>query len=256
MTEQTTTETVPFVSSATLEAYLSEMVGASGKHAKASRNLVAKLLGGARLIGRHVSEDDWTANLAPPLRKELKSEVGADSVKVYVSHAKTLTMAACGRPPICDALPLGKHWADQLTSGRKPEGVNAYVKRVGALLKLATVNDLGHWVLPEGYSLMGEAPKGAEPAATEATSQDAEGSAATSHDQEGGTNADPATVKAKQMEEATLIVMRKVKAAADLALVADQARDDLAKFVADKAAQLREAAKAEAAEAAKLAKAA
>lgn len=246
VTDQTTTETAPFVSPETLEAFLDVMVKASGKHAKASRSLVSDLLNGARLIGRHVSEDDWTANLAPPFRKALAPKVGKASVKVYVSHGKTVTMAACGRPPISDALPLGKHWTDQRTEGRKPEGVNTYVKRVGALLKLATVNEDGHWILPEGYSLLGEAPKAAEPPPPANAGEGAQGSAGQSSDQEGGTNEDPAKVKAKQLEDAAMVIMRKAKAAAELAMVAEQAREDLAKFVATKAAELREAAKANA----------
>src|SRR5678815_889949 len=167
-------ETSPFISPEIEEAFVSAIGKAVKTHASADRNLVGSLLASARDLGRVVTEDDWTAHLVATVRKTIRAKVSADSVKVYVSHAKCATIAATGRPDVSDALPLGKHWTDQRTSGRKLEGVNAYVKRVSALLKVATRNEVGHLILPEGYSLMGEqtASPEAETPATETPATD------------------------------------------------------------------------------------
>lgn len=221
MTEVTNeTAVVPFASSEVLEAFASSVANAFGKFDKASRNLVGQLLGSARSLERVVTDEDFAENLAKITRKAIAAKVSKDSVKVYLSHAKAATIAATGRPPISDALPLGKHWADQRTSGRKLEGVNAYYKRVSALLKLATRNEDGHLVLPEGYSLLGETTASLEAAAPEGETP--QGSAGQSADAEGGLNVDPAKAKADAMEAAATVLMGNAKAAAALlALLAD-----------------------------------
>jgi len=167
-----------------------------------------------------------------------------------VAHAKCATIAATGRPPVSDALPLGKHWADQVTTGRKLEGVNAFYKRVSALLKVATRNEDGHLILPEGYSLMGvpTASPEAETPATDTPATD-QGSAGQSADAEGGINVDPAKAKADALETAATVLMGSPKAAAALLdLIADKAgRDALAKLMRDNAKAKADAkAKAEA----------
>jgi hypothetical protein len=248
MTTQTT-ETVAFVSADVLAAFVANIVKAAKTHASADRNLVGSLLASARDIGRPVDEAAWDEYFAKAARKGIAAKVSADSVKVYVAHAKCVTRAATGRPPISDALPLGKHWTDQRTSGRKLEGVNAYYKRVSALLKLATPNEAGELILPEGYSLLGEvtaSPTADTPAAD--TPADT-GSAGTSADAEGGLNINPAEAKADARETAATVLMGNPKAAALLlALLADkEGQDALAKLMSDHAKAAKEAkAKAEA----------
>jgi hypothetical protein len=267
-TQETTQETAPFVSQETLAAFVASVVKAAKTHAGADRNLVGSLLASARDLERVVTDDDWTAHLAKVIRKGIAAKVAPDSVKVYLSHAKTVTIAATGRPLVSDALPLGKHWADQVTTGRKLEGINAYVKRVGALLKVATRNEAGELFLPEGYSLMGvptaspeaetpvdQAKADAEHAAQHAADEAAIGSAGQSADAEGGLNVDPATAKADALEAAAIVLMGSPKAArAFLDLIADKAgKDALAKLMRDHAtaaavAKAKEAADAKAGE--------
>jgi hypothetical protein len=222
MTTQETTQAVvvPFASVEVQEAFFGNVAGAFKKYEGAARNLVGTLLTSARALGVIVTEADWDEYLAKATRKGIAAKVAPGSVKVYVSQAKRATIAATGRPPITDALPLGAHWCDQRTNKRKLEGVNAYDKRITALLKVATRNELGHLVLPEGYSLLGEqtaALVAEAPKADETT-----GSAGQSSDQEGGVNVDPADAKADALETAALVLMGNVKAAkALLDLIAD-----------------------------------
>ena len=236
-TTQETVETVAaFASEETIAAFVSSVVKAAKSHAGADRNLVGSLLTSARSLERVVTAEDWAEHLAEIVRKGVKAKVSSDSVKVYVAHAKVVTVAATGRPPISDALPLGKHWADQLTTKRKLEGVNSYYKRVSALLKLATRNEDGHLILPSGFDLMGheievpltaeeQAKVDADHAAQHAADEAAIGfpsSAATVADEEGGLNVDPAKAKADALEAAAIVLMGNPKAAsALLALLAD-----------------------------------
>jgi len=259
MTEVTTTTATPFVSDVLRDNFVTEVSGAFGKVEKATRGLVGTLLTSARSLERVVTDEDFAEHLAAILRKGLKAKVGAASVKVYLAHAKVATIAATGRPPVSEALPLGKHWADQLTTKRKLEGVNAYYKRVNALLKLATRNEAGHLILPEGYSLLGEktASLETETPATDAPATDAPGSAGQSQDDEGGLNVDPTEAKATTRENAATVLMGNAKAAAALlALLDDKAgKAKLSALLAehDKAAK---AAKAKAEADAKLGEAA
>lgn len=245
-------ETSPFISPEIEEAFVSAIGKAVKTHASADRNLVGSLLASARDLGRVVTEDDWTAHLVATVRKTIRAKVSADSVKVYVSHAKCATIAATGRPDVSDALPLGKHWTDQRTSGRKLEGVNAYVKRVSALLKVATRNEVGHLILPEGYSLMGEqtASPEAETPATETPATD-QGSAGQSADAEGGINVDPkAAAEDARMTAATVLMGSPKAAAAFLALLSDkEGKNALGKLITEHARAAKEAAAKAAADA-------
>jgi hypothetical protein len=244
-------DVLPFFSKETEAAYVSSIVKAVKSHAGADRNLVGSLLTSARSLECVITEDDWTGYLVKIVRKGIAAKVSADSVKVYVSHAKCATIAATGRPEITDALPLGKHWTDQRTSGRKLEGINAYVKRVSALLKVATRNELGHLILPEGYSLMGVPTASPEAETPTTPTTDTVGSAGASSDQEGGLNVDPAKAKADALETAALVLLGNAKAAASfLALIADkEGKAALAKLMEDHAKAAKEAAAKAAADA-------
>lgn len=214
------TETAPrFVSLETETAFLEGMVTACGKHAKADRNLCANLLGSARLIGRPVDDAAWDEHFRAPARKALAKKVSPDDVRTYLKLNKLIVRAVTARPPVSDALPLGKHWADQRT-GRKPEGVNAYYKRVAELLKVATPNEAGVLILPEGYDMLGNAPKAATPEAATpspaAPAGDAQGSAGEAAKVEGGINVDPAKAKADARASAANTLMGNAKAGAAL----------------------------------------
>lgn len=246
MSEVQTPETIaPFVSQEARETFVSDVSGAFKKFEGASRNLVGTLLASARSLERVVTEADWDAHLAKVTRKGIAAKVAAASVKVYLSQAKRATIAASGRPPISEALPLGKHWTDQRTSGRKLEGVNSYDKRISALLKLATRNEAGHLILPEGYSLLGEVTASPTVEPTADATADATGSAGQSADAEGGINVDPAKAKVDARETAATVLMGNAKAAAALlALLADEAgKASLAKLMAEHAANVAKAAK-------------
>jgi hypothetical protein len=264
MTTQETTQAAPFVSDDVKAAFVETVAASFGKYEKAARNLVGQLLTSARSLERVVTDEDFAEHLAKAARKAIVAKgVGADSVKVYMTHTKCVVVAATGRPPISEALPVGSHWADQRTNKRKLEGVNAYYNRVKALLKVATRNEMGHLILPEGYSLMGEltaSPEADAPKADETPTGDATGSAGQSADAEGGLNVDPATAKADALEAAAIVLMGNVKAAkALLDLIADKAgKDALAKLMREHAtaravAQAKEAAEAKAGEALNLA---
>jgi hypothetical protein len=240
-------------------AFVETVADSFGKYEKAARNLVANLLTSARSLERVVTDDDFKEHLAKAARKAIVAKgVGADSVNVYMTHTRVVVVAATGRPPISEALPLGAHWADQRTNKRKLEGVNAYYNRVKALLKVATRNELGHLILPEGYSLMGEvtASPTADTPAADTPADDTTGSAGASADQEGGINVDPDKAKADARETAALVLLGNAKAAAAfIALIADtdgkakleRLMDEHAKAV--KAAKAREAADQKAGEA-------
>jgi hypothetical protein len=254
-TQETTQAVVPFVSDDVKAAFAETVAASFGKYEKAARNLVANLLTSARSLERVVTDEEFTEHLAKAARKAIVAKgVGPDSVKVYMTHTKVAVIAATGRPPISDALPLGSHWADQLTHKRKPEGVNAYYNRVKALLKVATRNEQGHLVLPEGYSLLGELTSSlvAEtPKVDETPTGEAQGSAGQSADAEGGLNVDPATAKADALEAAAIVLMGSPKAArAFLDLIADKTgKDALAKLMREHATALAVAKAKEAADA-------
>lgn len=244
---------VRFVSVETEAQFVGDVAKACKSHAGADRNLVASLLSSAALIGRPVSEADWEAHIAPPVRKVLKAKHGADAARVYLSHTKCVTRARCGRPAfpvyapdgvtlVTPGLALGKHWADQRT-GKRAEGVNAYVKRVGALLKLATPNEHGVLILPEGYDLMGNPPASATPAAPEADATPAtgEGSAGSVNAANGEAAGTPDAAKADNAEAHARAIMGTADLGALLLKVAGEHRDELVKFLRDTVTRAHEA---------------
>jgi hypothetical protein len=238
-----TVETVPaFVSQEVESTFASAVAKACKGHAKADQNLVGTLLASARDIGRPVTEDDWNAHLVAPVRKAMKAKVAEISVRVYVGHAKATAIAATGRPPISEALPLGKHWTDQLTVKRRPEGIHAWLKRVKPLLELATRNEDGHLILPEGYSLLGvptASPEAETPKGETATDT---GSAGQSSDQEGGLNVDPGKASEDARMVAATALLGAKAATAFLALIADkEGKASLAKLMSEHAKAKAEA---------------
>jgi hypothetical protein len=242
-TQETNTVVAPFVSDDIKAAFVETFADAFGKFHKAERNLVGNLLTSARSLERVVTDEDFAAHLAKITRKAIVAKgVGPDSVKVYMTHSKVVVVAATGRPPISEALPEGSHWADQRTNKRKLEGVNAYYNRVKALLKVATRNELGHLILPEGYSLMGVLTASPEAETPKADTPETTGSAGQSSDQEGGINVDPAKASEDARMVAATALLGAKAAASFLALIGDKdGKDALAKLMSDHAKAKAEA---------------
>jgi hypothetical protein len=246
------TAVVPFVSQEVKAAFAETVADSFGKYEKAARNLVGNLLTSARSLERIVTDDDFKEHLAKAARKAIVAKgVGPDSVNVYMTHTRVVVVAATGRPEITDALPLGSHWADQRTNKRKLEGVNAYYNRVKALLKIATRNEQGHLILPEGYSLLGELTSSVVADTPAADTPADTGSAGQSSDQEGGINVDPkAAAEDARMTAATVLLGSPKAAAAFLALLADsEGKASLSKLITEHARHAKEAAAKAAADA-------
>jgi hypothetical protein len=241
MTNQTIETVAAFVSQEVESTFASAVAKACKGHAKADANLVGTLLASARDIGRPVTEDDWNAHLVAPVRKAMKAKVAEISVRVYVGHAKATAIAATGRPPISEALPLGKHWTDQLTVKRRPEGIHAWLKRVKPLLELATRNEDGHLILPEGYSLLGETTASPEAETTTETTTETTSAGAVA-DQEGGLNVDPGKASEDARMVAATALLGAKAATAFLALISDkEGKASLAKLMSEHAKAKAEA---------------